>query len=187
MHTQHIPSNDGVSFLNVDNDEEGEPDAALTTDGQQQQNNYKGKHYDKAKVTCHRCGKKGHYAPECSEQERKTGEQMLMAGMENGELDENEYMSFQFHQNSEPNENGRVPKAWILLDDQSTVDFFHNKELLTNIRRGNGYMDIHCNAGVKHESSGRPPRIRRSLVQPKWNCEHSMSFKGKCTRVPSNI
>jgi hypothetical protein len=25
---------------------------------------------------------------------------------------------------------------------------FHNKDLLENIHRGDGYMDIHCNAGV---------------------------------------
>jgi hypothetical protein len=41
-----------------------------------------------------------------------------------------------------------IPKSWILLDNQSTVDVFHNDELLKNIREGDGHMDIHNNAGV---------------------------------------
>eukprot|EP00978_Attheya_sp_CCMP212_P003491 scaffold7210_cov63-Attheya_sp.AAC.6 len=45
---------------------------------------------------------------------------------------------------------GRVPNSWILLDNQSTMDAFHNHPLLTNICRGDScFMDIHCkNTGV---------------------------------------
>jgi hypothetical protein len=43
----------------------------------------------------------------------------------------------------------RIPRSWILLDNQSTVDVFHNESLLKRIRVSeNGHMDIHCNAGV---------------------------------------
>jgi hypothetical protein len=77
---------------------------------------------------------------------------MLMAGLEDGEFDgEQHSTAFEFHQQDvmmKMSENGRVPKAWILLDNQSTVDVFHNKELLNNIRKGDGHMDIHCNAEV---------------------------------------
>jgi hypothetical protein len=38
--------------------------------------------------------------------------------------------------------------TWILLNNQSTVNVFHNEELLDNIHHGDGFMDIHCNAGV---------------------------------------
>ena len=44
--------------------------------------------------------------------------------------------------------NGKLPKNWILLDNQSTVDVFCNKNLLSNIREHSTSMDIHCNAGV---------------------------------------
>jgi hypothetical protein len=44
--------------------------------------------------------------------------------------------------------SGAVPKAWILLDNQSTVDVFYNKALLRNIQKLPTQMDIHCNAGV---------------------------------------
>jgi hypothetical protein len=41
-----------------------------------------------------------------------------------------------------------VPKAWILLDNQSTVNVFYNKQLLKNILQSDTHMDIHCNTGV---------------------------------------
>jgi hypothetical protein len=41
-----------------------------------------------------------------------------------------------------------VPKDWILLDNQLTVDVFYNDKLLQNIRKSDTSMDIHCNAGV---------------------------------------
>jgi hypothetical protein len=172
---QHLgPPNDGVSFLNEHGDESN---IALATDGEQK-DTYKGKNYDKAKVTCHRCGKKGHYAPECnlthqqaqdaannkkqgdqlltagtetsSTSQHQTGEQLLMAGLRSGEFDESSRVSYQFHQHTtlKMGENPRIPPAWILLDNQSTVDVFHNADLLDNIRHADGFMDIHCNAGM---------------------------------------
>ena len=45
-------------------------------------------------------------------------------------------------------QDGPVSLSWILLDNCSTVDVFHNGELLENIRSGMSYMDIHCNAGM---------------------------------------
>jgi hypothetical protein len=41
-----------------------------------------------------------------------------------------------------------VSKSWILLDNQSTVDVFNNKEVLKNMRHSTTTMNIHCNAGV---------------------------------------
>ncbi|KAI2514248.1 Reverse transcriptase (RNA-dependent DNA polymerase) [Fragilaria crotonensis] len=45
-------------------------------------------------------------------------------------------------------QDGRLPKSWIPLDNQSTVDVFYNADLPTDIRKGTSNMDIHCNAGV---------------------------------------
>jgi hypothetical protein len=42
-----------------------------------------------------------------------------------------------------------IPKSWVLLDNQSTVDMFHNRKLLQNIRRVNSQVYIHCNAGTR--------------------------------------
>jgi hypothetical protein len=41
-----------------------------------------------------------------------------------------------------------VPDSWILLDDQSTVDVFCNKNLLQNIPEGKTICGISCNAGT---------------------------------------
>lgn len=44
--------------------------------------------------------------------------------------------------------NGKLPKHWILLGNQSTVDGFCNKYLLSSICEHSNSMDIHCNAEV---------------------------------------
>ena len=50
-----------------------------------------------------------------------------------------------FHQ-----EEQMLPKSWILLENQSMVDVFCNRSLLTNVRESNKIMNIRCNAGVTH-------------------------------------
>jgi hypothetical protein len=156
--------NDRLSFLNDADEQDEEKHGVIFATNGKQKNNYKGKNYNKSKVTCHGCGKKGHYAPECDQeqqnQEQQTGKQMLMTVVKNGDFDDANNIAWQFNQhnaNAIPHanvtfkirENGRVPKAWIvLLDNQLMVDVFYNNGLLQNIQRGDGFMDIHCNAGV---------------------------------------
>jgi hypothetical protein len=41
-----------------------------------------------------------------------------------------------------------IPNSWTLLDSQSTIDVFQNMNLLSNICKADGQIDIHCNAGV---------------------------------------
>jgi hypothetical protein len=71
----------------------------------------------------------------------------------------NEATSFQFLLTDEDQgislhqqRDGRVPTSWILLDNQSTVNLFSNKELLTNIRTTDRVINIRCNAGVMRTS-----------------------------------
>jgi hypothetical protein len=50
--------------------------------------------------------------------------------------------SFQFAQL-----DGRLPKTWVLLDNQSTVNIFSNKVLQTDVKETTQCMRLRCNAG----------------------------------------
>ena len=44
--------------------------------------------------------------------------------------------------------HANLPANWILLDNQSMVDIFHNAALLHKIHHYTARMEIHCNVGV---------------------------------------
>lgn len=53
------------------------------------------------------------------------GMQLLMQGIEDLVMEE----SYQFAQM-----DGRLPKTWILLNNQSTINIFYNKALLMDVQ-----------------------------------------------------
>jgi hypothetical protein len=92
--------NDGVTFANIeDGREEGETlanaghakrNANNGRNGNSKQDQQQGKQGNE--VVCHKCGKPGHYAPDCTTKEpnqqgaRQSAEQMLMTGIETANL-----------------------------------------------------------------------------------------------------
>ena len=62
-----------------------------------------------------------------------------------GEVVEDSGAAFSFSQAGSSN----IPRTWILLDNQSTVDVICNKDLLSNIRTIDNRMRIKCNAGYR--------------------------------------
>jgi hypothetical protein len=146
-----------IAFVNADNDK-GDKKAK-----------------SKDNITCHRCKKKGHFANECDGErvtdgnEKKTasapgkkqsGTTLLTSGMYDIDFLDNhgEVSNYAFVNVGgvasergvvmQIEHDGKLPRDWILLDNQSTVDVFFNKKLLSNIREHSNSMDIHCNAGI---------------------------------------
>jgi hypothetical protein len=126
--TRHRIS-DGVAFT-IDG-------VALTTLGRPRR--------DVSTVECHNCCEMGHYAYDCKKPKKQTGDQLLMSGIMSGEFDAiHDLEGFSFFNEDKGlrsvgttlnnDSHGRIPKTWILLDNQSTVDVFHNPDLLKNIR-----------------------------------------------------
>ena len=116
-----IPENDGVAF------------AQTSTHGR-----------DMSQVICYNCGGTGHYARDCPHQQGQegNGNNNNDDNNNNGESTEVNAVTFSFSQS-----NAIVPKTWILLDSQSTVDCFSNRALLKNIRKTDKKINIYCNAG----------------------------------------
>ena len=77
----------------------------------------------KARINCHKCGKKGHIARECTKKE----EEQMHANIEPDALTENIFIQHK--------ERGVVNKNWVLLDSQSTVNQIANPAFLSNIRK----------------------------------------------------
>ncbi len=98
----------------------------------------------KKNITCNKCGKKGHLAWEC--QSKKEPDQ-VHANVEvqveeeesDGDKDENIF--------AQHKAQGVVNKNYVLMDNQSTVDQIANPDLLTNIRKSQKLIVVHCNAG----------------------------------------
>ena len=158
-------------------DEEGDDDAeqevSLNNNGKKAKK--KREPRDKSTITCRRCGEKGHWPSECDNPRKQTssnddrsvtsnpnngGRQaaatLVTSGIIQGDTEEDlddVIVGFQFLTKGsgttlKMGQGPSIPKTWILLDSQSTVDVFQNKSLLKNIRDGGGTMDIHCTAGV---------------------------------------
>ena len=109
-----------------------------------------GERRDTSNVRCYSCQQMGHYAnsPECPNYKssaNKNKESVNATGKTTPPGGEGvNALMFTFSQSGT-----RIPKEWILLDSQSTVDIFCNPSLVVNLRRVRDRMKIQCNAGTR--------------------------------------
>jgi preprotein translocase subunit Sec63 len=148
-------ANNGVSFANIDGNNTG--NHAMNNNGHQKKAYLGNKPL--SQVTCYKCGEKGHLANKCThdfEKKEKEAEATLVTtDVTADDLEEVKHTHYQFFQSGDDRSvtvlnqvSAAIPKAWILLDNQSIADVFYNKDLLVNVRKAAKPMEIHCNTGV---------------------------------------
>jgi hypothetical protein len=169
-----------------DDDANNDPEVIMNNNGNTgKQNRTK----DKSKYTCHCCGQKGHYpskwdnerialcqsnnpndgasttssltSTEPSGQSRQTGATMLLAGIVEGEFDEDLTIGFQFLTQGQEetvlqsSNSLAVPEYWyswitspLLMCFRMQSSCATSTKLLRNIRKADSFIDIHCNTGI---------------------------------------
>ena len=106
-------------------------------------------------IKCHGCEAMGHYSEQCPAGEGENNRGATQIGFSFSQV-ENKAHAF------------TIPKTWILLDSQSTVDVFHNKAMLRDVQAVGHRMYIHCNAGtVWTDQQGVLPGYGRVWYCPK--------------------
>jgi hypothetical protein len=88
--------------------------------------------------------------PDDTEISGKEAEVVLFCSVDDNEAKEAVmlYQSAMSTSNS-THSRGGIPDTWLLLDSQSSIDVFCNRELLRRIHKSKATLTIRCNAGVR--------------------------------------
>jgi hypothetical protein len=140
------PNNVGMAFVH-DDDEDGE---ALVNNGD---------------AVCTRCGRKNHTVEQCRARYHHDGTVLFMEEYDddadhdqysdNDAASGDDFAGLVFYMTGieddmiKQNRWKDIPKTWLLLDSQSTIDLACNPKLLTDIHQVERCLTIRCNAGKR--------------------------------------
>jgi hypothetical protein len=110
-------------------------------------------------ITCYNCQAKGHYASACPSASAVQLLQTDTDTVNNTEteqsIDDNVSVDTTTHEFTFANVDiryGLIPQSWVLLDSQSTVSVFCNKDFLSNIRQSPQSLKVYTNGGTQTSS-----------------------------------
>ena len=115
---------------------------------------------------CYNCQRLGHYSTSCPRSDKnidseERGENVQLMQVHNSDKD----ARVMFAQLSEDSTNfiKTISKYWILLDSQSSISVFNNKDLLKNVRKSSYPVNVRTNGGMQQSD-----KIGDSTLF--WNC-----------------
>ena len=180
-----LPAGHGLTFITIReadgkaNLEQLMSDRALTAHGSNCEDSQKGTVPGTdgcvyANIHCYECNQYGHYIYQCQKVNDGNcgmGQQHLM-------------VCFSFTQQTcgkQQQQHGVIPCSWVVLDNQSTVDIFCNKQLLENMHQANLMLEIHSNVCVLSTNMlGDLPGVWASVVPPKRHCKYPFIESSEC-------
>jgi hypothetical protein len=155
-----IASSDGVAFTNVgdDDDSTSEQGTTLATDGKPKK--------DLSHITCVNCNEQGHYASDCTKPKRETASQYLMAGVDAGEFDKDEGVSFSFCMITGPPRKASLDYKKALLTKPSLKSSLKNALAEPPVQ-----PPVHRSAPVNRRSVDHSHIMKQSkggCIDPNW-------------------
>ena len=94
--------------------------------------------------------RKGYYVKACPDKEAKKGQVHTGMVESDVEVEEGDSVGYIYHQNLP----GLNWNTCLLIDSESSMDFFNNRKMLTNIQWVKKPLKLHCIAGYYMTKKG---------------------------------